>query len=467
MAMVSATTMSFAQEKVVTPVDSVAIKRSIATEKEAFKFNLNADGSHFFQATFLNQAWFRYNQSNPGTTVENEAQENTFDIGLRRTRIQLFGQVTDRVFLYFQVGQNNFNSQTAIANNGSGNRKISFFIHDAVSDYKVFKDHNWLKVGGGLTIANGLSRFSQPSIGTIMTMDVPVFAQATVDQTDQFSRKLSMYVRGQINKFDYRFSLSDPFPIQSNGTTPSTPNATNAIFATKGHHLQQQAYLMYQFFEHEQHNTPYMTGTFLGKKKVFNIAAGLIHQSKATMTTEKIGNVTDTSYYDMTLWCIESFLDMPLNKEKGTALSAYAGFFNTNYGKGYLRYNGIMNPANGGSGTSTEKYVQASAYGNAVPMFGTGQVIYTQVGYLMKKDLLGVGNGTLMPYVSMTSSNYDALSNKVSNVYNVGLNWIMNGHKSKLSLDYQLRPTFYKDVNNNIQKGNNKSCVTLQWQVFI
>ena len=40
---------------------------------------------------------------------------------------------------------------------------------------------------------NGLSRFSQPSIGTIVTMDVPVFAQATVDQTDEFSRKLSVY----------------------------------------------------------------------------------------------------------------------------------------------------------------------------------------------------------------------------------------------------------------------------------
>ena len=34
-------------------------------------------------------------------------------------------------------------------------------------------------------------------------------------------------------------------------------------------------------------------------------------------------------------------------------------------------------------------------------MFGTGQVIYAQMGYLFKKDLLGEGNGTLMPYASL------------------------------------------------------------------
>lgn len=445
-------------------IDSAAIKRNIATEKEVLKFNLNGDGSHFFQATFLNQVWVRANQSNPGTTVQYEEQENTFDIGLRRTRFQLFGQVTDRVFLYFQLGQNNFNSQTNYSNTG-GNRKLAFFVHDAFGDYKVFKDKNYLKIGAGLTIANGLSRFSQPSIGTIMAMDVPVFAQATVDQTDQFSRKLSVVARGQLGKFDYRVSLSDPFPIQTNNGAIPTPSA-NATFATKGHHLQNQAYLMYQFFDHEQHNTPYMTGTYLGKKKVFNIATGIINQKNATMTTEKDGLITDTSFHGMTLWCVESFLDMPVNKDKGTAVNAYVGFFNTNYGPGYLRYNGIMNPATGGTGTSTQAYVATNAFGNALPMFGTGKVLYTQFGYLLKRDLLGVGNGTLMPYASATIANYTRLGGNSMNEYHVGINWMMNGHKSKLSLDYQNRPTYYLS-GIEVKSGERKGCLTLQYQIFI
>ena len=51
------------------------------------KWKLNEDGSRYFQMTFLNQAWVRYNQHNDGTTIESEASKSGFDTGLRRTRI--------------------------------------------------------------------------------------------------------------------------------------------------------------------------------------------------------------------------------------------------------------------------------------------------------------------------------------------------------------------------------------------
>ena len=105
---------------------------------------------------------------------------------------------------------------------------MAVFFHDALCEYRL-STGNQLVIRGGLTIANGLSRFSQPSIGTIMTMDVPVFAQATVDQTDEFSRKLSVYVRGQI---DCRLIFSGPFPIASNGQPPIAI-FTQANFARK------------------------------------------------------------------------------------------------------------------------------------------------------------------------------------------------------------------------------------------
>ena len=151
-------------------------------EIDELRLKLNEDGSHFIKATFLNQVWFRYNNSNPGTLLQNEPTPTTFDIGLRRTRFQLYGQLTDHVFFYFQWGQNNFNS----VSQNAGNRKLMTFFHDALGEYKFKKGSEKLVLGGGLTITNGLSRFSQPSITTIMTMDVPVFAQATVDQTDEF-----------------------------------------------------------------------------------------------------------------------------------------------------------------------------------------------------------------------------------------------------------------------------------------
>ena len=86
-----------------------AVKSESPKEIEELRMKLNEDGSHYLKATFLNQIWFRYNASNPGTTVMGEPAASTFDIGLRRTRFQFFGQLTDHVFFYFQYGQNNFN----------------------------------------------------------------------------------------------------------------------------------------------------------------------------------------------------------------------------------------------------------------------------------------------------------------------------------------------------------------------
>jgi len=427
---------------------------SQSIEKDALKLNINTEGTHYFQAIVLIQVWLRYNENNNGTLTQLVPTPNLFDIGLRRTRIQLLGQVNDKVFLYFQFGQNNFNAQS----NNAGNRKLSPFFHDALCEYKV-SAKNQLKLGGGLTIANGLSRFSQPSIGSIMTMDVPVFAQATVDQTDQFSRKLSVYARGQISHLDYRLVLSDPFPITTNGA--AVPAITkNATFSSIGRHKQVQGYFIWQFFEHESHTTPYMAGNYLGKKKVFNIAAGAIYQKNATWRT----NGADTLYNHILLMCVESFLDMPINKEKGTAISAYAGYFNTYYGKNYLRFNGIMNPANG---TNLSKLAKdaGSMYGNAYPMFGTGQHLYTQIGFLLPKKLFK-DHGQLMPYTSASFAKFDRLNSNYVNVYNAGVNWFIQGHKAKITLDYQNRPSYTVLDNDLIIKGGRKNSVTLQYQIM-
>jgi hypothetical protein len=421
------------------------------------KLNLNEEGTHYLKWTFLNQVWLRYNQSNPGTLVLGDPASETFDIGLRRTRIQFYGQLTDHVFFYMQFGQNNFNYLSGQNASSSGNRKLQAFFHDALGEYKVWKENDQLFLGGGLAITNGLSRFSQPSIGTIMTMDVPVFAQATVDQTDEFSRKLSVYARGQLGKLDYRVVLSDPFPITSNGQ-PAPPLSPNATFSQVGHHKQFQGLFIFNFFDKESHTTPYMTGTYLGKKKVFNLEAGFISQKNATWSRESAAS--DTSFHSINLWSVALYYDAPLNKEKGTALSAYAGFFNYNFGQGYLRYNGIMNPADG---TSIPGAIGGSQ-GNAYPMFGTGQVIYAQIGYLMKKDLLGEAHGTLMPYASLMSADYDRLSGRM-NVFDLGVNWLMKGHSSKLTLDYQLRPV-YEPQGNDLVKTTQASQVVLQYQIF-
>lgn len=440
-----------AQTQVQSPAQDQASPPSKPNTIEEMKLKLNEDGSHYLKWTFLNQVWLRYNESNPGTMVMAEPADETVDIGLRRTRIQFFGQISDHVFFYTQFGQNNFN----FLSQNAGNRKLQAFFHDALGEYKVWTTNDRLYLGGGLTIANGLSRFSQPSVSTIMTMDVPVFAQATVDQTDEFSRKLSIYARGQLGKLDYRVVLSDPFPITTNGQ-PAPALTSNATFAQVGHHKQYQGFFAYNFFDKEPHTTPYMTGTYLGKKKVFNLEAGFITQQKATWTQETA--LSDTAFHAMNLWSAALYYDAPMNAGKGTALSAYAGYFNYDFGPGYLRYNGTMNPANG-----LEAGHPAGSQGNAFPMFGTGQIIYAQIGYLLKKDLLGEGHGTLMPYASIMSADYDRLSDRM-NIIDVGINWLIKGHSSKISLDYQNRPVYKQEGADLVKAGNNNQ-VVLQYQI--
>ncbi|WP_128544363.1 hypothetical protein [Larkinella soli] len=433
-------------------------------ERNELKYNLNASGSHFFKVTFLNQTWLRLNRSNPGTTVIGEARDHTFDIGLRRTRIQLFGQISDHLFLYFQFGMNNFNFLNGFPGFNTvgtpSNRKIQAFFHDAVGEYVVFKNRDYLKIGGGLTIVNGLSRFSQPGVSSILSMDVPVFAQATVDQTDEFSRKLSVYARGQIGPVDYRFALSDPFPIQTSGAAPPALGP-NANFALKGHSKQVQGLLLYQFLDRESHQTPgYMTGTYLGKKKIFNLEAGFITQKNALWHTG--ATAVDTVYQNLNLWSVAAFLDLPANPATGSAVNAYLGYFHTDYGKNYLRFNGIMNPA---SGITQAPGGLGGAQGNAFPMFGTGRVIYAQLGYLFRQNLLG-NNGTLMPYAQAQLGDYDRLT-KTMGVYNVGLNWLIRGHNGKLTIDYQNRPYYRGVASGPLEPAGRRGQVVLQFQVFI
>lgn len=437
-------------------IDSIPKPERVQKEIPFLKYNLNPEGTHFFQATFLNQTWFRWNESNPHTLVQDKIEKQTLDIGLRRTRMQLFGQISDRVFLYFQFGLNNFNAQYALG----ANRKFAAFFHDALGEYRILASGKWV-MGGGLTIANGLSRFSQPSIGTILTMDVPVFAQATVDATDEFSRKLSVYARGQVGRIDYRLIVSDPFPISSNGQPPIALDK-QANFARKGHQLQYQGFFQYQFLDKEPNTTPYMTGTYLGKKRIFNLAGGFIFQKNAMW---KQGfTSSDTMYQNMLLLAGECFLDLPVNKETGTAISAYTGYFNYDFGTNYLRYNGLMNPASSiapGRGTLPSS---GPTYGNAYPMFGTGQAIYAQFGYLLPRDLLGE-QGTLLPYLSFTHASWDRLQGQSMDIINAGINWLIHGHRSKISLDWQNRPVFSQGE--NVKNEGRRNQLVIQYQVFL
>ena len=94
------------------------------------RINLSDDGRHYLRFTFLNQVWIRYTDANPGTLVNGFAQDEIFDIGLRRTRIQFFGKLSPRVYFYTQMGINNFLSfLPTIFSAAKTNKKQEVFLN--------------------------------------------------------------------------------------------------------------------------------------------------------------------------------------------------------------------------------------------------------------------------------------------------------------------------------------------------
>ncbi|MFZ9732644.1 MAG: hypothetical protein ACO31C_02600 [Schleiferiaceae bacterium] len=413
--------------------------------------NLNESGSEYLQFTWLNQVWLRANQSNPGTTVNGTLKSSTFDLGLRRTRMQIYGQVLPKTFVYMQLGMNNVN---AVAAGNGGNRKNQFFVHDALLERKL-SAQNQLKVGGGLTILNGLSRFSQPSIGTIAALDVPVFAQATVDQTDQFSRKLSLYARGQVGRLDYRAAVTTPYTYSTGGGSSNL--GANASFNPYSATKQYQGFAVWNFAEREGHTTPYMQGCYLGSKRVLNLEAGWIRQAKATWSLQG----GDTLNHPLNLWSVALFADQPYGSRKAS-ITGYLGYFRTNYGPGYVRTNGLMNPANG----TANGALSLGGYGNAYPMFATGSTWYGQVAWV-SPDRGPDKPWRFQPYGAVRQLRADRLRAPMW-VTNVGINLLEKGHTSKFSLDWATRPTYTSTGTDGLwEAGKRRHEVVLQYQVYL
>lgn len=410
------------------------------------KKNFNASGTHYIKGTVLVQTWARYSELNPGSVIDGAAAGSTRgDIGIRRLRIQFYGQLTDRIFFYTQFGQNNLNALTA--------RYTGSFFHDAVTEYKV---HPYLQLGGGLTGWSGMSRFSSSAVAGILGVETPLYQQATNGINDQFVRKLSLYAKGEISHFQYRIAVSNPFSTKT--TTYPQVLGMNSTFSTEPPKMQTSGYLVWQFLKNKDDmTTPYLAGTYCGKKKILNIGAGWVQQNKAMWRQETNG---DTVRTNLLLIGIDAFAELPLS-EKGNTFTGYVAYNSFDFGKNFIRTNGSMNPTNGLNAQGT-----LSGTGVSYPMIGTGNVFYGQFGYKMKNNLLG-DQGTLQFYAASQYSMFEVLKDP-SIMIEGGVNWLIHGNNfGKLSFGIQNRPVFTSDTAGDNIVSSRKSMYVLQYQVSL
>lgn len=432
---------------------------------------LNDDGSKYVRFIIWNQMWVTATQNNPdtrdakGELIDGSEKAKggwSTDVALRRSRFLAYAQISPRALILTHWGINNQSfigggvnavGFTPAATTGLSNagKKPQIYMHDLWTEFEVMKDK--LYVGTGLHYWNGVSRLTSHSTLNFMTLDAPIFNWSNIEATDQFARQFGIYAKGQLGRLDYRIALNKPF---ANGAQASAVlkneiavNVVNENWATAG-------YLNWMFWDKESNKLPFYVGSYLGGKKVLNVGVGWYNHSGASLYKTTRG---DSTYQSQTAIGADVYLDMPINKAKGSALSVLATYYNLDYGTNYLRNIGILNL----HGTASTANSFAGG-GNAQPTIGTGSIFYVQAGYQLPK----LRNGTaFMPYVTLTNKNFERLADP-STQYGLGLNYFVTGHNAKVTLEYQTRPVYkLNTVNSAIERTGYKGQLILQTHIFL
>lgn len=416
--------------------------QGITEYNSGLKVNIDGDSAKYFRILTWHQVWWRYNDNNAGSTRQGIPIDETTDIGLRRSRFMTYAQMNERILIMTHFGINNQNAFSG-GFDGSDGKKPQIFMHDAWVEYGIVK--NMLHVGAGLHYWNGVSRMTSASTLNFLTMDAPIFNWPTLERTDQFARMMGIYAKGMLDRLEYRVAVNDPFKVTG------TPQENIADYNPGNYRKAVSGYFSYNFLDREEYVIPFYVGTYLGSKRVFNIGAGFL-QSKDAMFS--LNNMGDTAYHSMTNLGIDVFLDMPLGSRKETAITAYGVFYNYNYGPNYVRYGGVMNSADGGG----------PLRGNAIPLLGTGQIIYFQTGYLFRKSKI---NTRFQPYAAYSHARLEGVKNSKMEivpvqVFDMGLNYYITGHHAKITLNYRNRPDF-----TNIENVIYRPEITVQLMAYL
>ena len=423
------------------------------------KINLDPSGEKSLKFGLSSQVWLRSLENNPGTAVNGVPQDKTYDAGLRRMRLTMNAQLSNYYSIFVQLGINN---QSFISGGGTGTgangqgKKPQIFFMDAYNELAIVPrvnastkkaNKNHLYIGAGLHGWSGISRMTNASTTKLLTADLPVFNFPNIEVSDQFSRQLGLFIHGEYDKFNYRASVNKPF------ATNKQPNVGEIVDNNQAGKLSFAGYGMYQFFDKENTSTSFLAGTYLGSKKIFNIGAGFYTTSSATLSQPEAGVY---KAYDNTMIGLDAFLDMPIGlKSKEMSISFYTAFYNYNYGPNYLRTNGIMNP-----GTKDASYVGPVAvegFGNAKYLLGTGNMWYTQAGFVLPKFS---EKFKIQPFASYTLKNLEGL-NENAHFYDLGANLFILSQNAKLAYQYSSRPLFEAD-SKEVFKRRGEHILTLQ-----
>jgi hypothetical protein len=407
------------------------------TKLHPYHVHLSEDGKQYIKFGINVQLWGRYSQLDPGSRVGSNIETETYDIVIRRLRMQAMGMLTEKVFFHLQLGTNNIN----FTNTGPTNVPVS--VMDALGEYHFNKA---FKVGGGLSgWGAGTTRYSAQSSSTQLSLDAPIYQQNSINSIFG-NRSLSMYAKGEVGNFSYRAVVVNPYRQAT-----STLNDFSSSISTKTPAPEFIGMLTYQFLDKESNLEPYNKATYLGTKRVFNISAGIMHQSRAMWKLSPTV-ATDTTYSSMNVFGTDIFYDSPIGS-KGAALTLYGAYNYCDYGQNYARLISTPNPASSGPGTGFY-------------MIGTGNIFYGQIGYLFNKSKDENKKGRAQIYGTTQIAALKELKTPMV-MFEAGVNYYLTGSFGpKVTLGYQNRGLFASQAGETqLVSTDRKGMLVMQFQV--
>jgi hypothetical protein len=380
--------------------------------------NFTADGKYFIKFSTTLEFWTRVLQYNPGTkSPSGDDIKNDFDIVLRRLTAPLIIKL-DRFVGLAMLGTGTQTYSASISPYTTS--KPSLYFYEIWGSYEFVKEK--LRLGYGLSLYKGLSRYSSATASRTLGADVPMLSAPDVLTTEQTARHLGIFAAGNIGILNYRMILGKPFLVNS-ANRPAF--GLNKAADVPNSHYTAQGYFALQFLEKEVNFLPFFSGTYVGKKKIFNIGGGFSSHPKAT---QSVNESQDTVTHNEFHYAIDLFLEYPF--KSGACLTLYSAFFNYNYGPNYLMNGGVGNvlitTASPNSGISE-------------PNYGTGKAFASQVAWLFPK-VFGK-SGRLQVYYEGNYMFFDALNDAAMH-HNIGATYYILGHNLKFTGQYELRPYF-------------------------
>jgi len=424
---------SYAQEKT-NSIEKPKKEESVNVKKlvqKGIKIKLNESGSSFSTISAAIQFGYRDIQLNPGSKLAATGEDISRhqDIASRRTRFLSFTNIENKFFMFINFGSTN----SAYYDNQP---QTSLFIHDFWGKFRIAEN---TFLGGGLHMWSGLSRYTMVGGLTQMSLDFPVNQFPNVNVNNQLNRQYGVFLQGRLSNFDYVFAVNQMMmpkdskviksdeEIINDGKVGIASNRYVNGFTYKG-------YVSYSFFGKDRLTVPFKLMTYLGKKgKFLNIGAGFNYSADAAGAIANSGD-THVTKYDQFIWSADVFFETPLANK--SALTIYGVYYNANYGPKYLRKISVMGGfASGGTSLNGPGITEFN--------FGTGDMTYFSIAYLLPKSLW-LGGNEIMPYYSNQYRNFDGL-NEASLQHDFGLNYFIAGNKIKLTAQYSTRPIFSKE----------------------